>query len=171
MPSECSPASNATLTSEKAFRFRAGCPAPKRSFAEPDRPTIIPRMLRRLLLAAATLAVPALADVVGFENVEYHDKNIESGKVKNRDGMFHLDRDTGVFVFTADNRVWVTIPSRRVTSVTYDDKKDRTLIFFYNDARERQREASFKLKGGNRENILNVVNSETENKLVRVMKK
>jgi hypothetical protein len=128
-------------------------------------------MLRRLLLTAVVLALPALAEIASFEDVEFRDKNIETGKVRNRDGMFHLDRDTGVFVFTAENRVWVTIPSRRITSVTYDDKRDRTLIFMYNDARDRQREASFKLKGGNRENILGVINSETENKLVRISKK
>ena len=128
-------------------------------------------MLRRLLLAAIALAVPALAEIASFEDVEFHDKNIETGKVKNRDGMFHLDRDTGVIAFTAENRVLVTIPSRRITSVTYDDKKDRTLVILYNDARERQREASFKLKSGNRENILNVINSETDNKLVRISKK
>ena len=128
-------------------------------------------MLRRLLLAAIALAVPALAEIASFEDVEFHDKNIENGKVKNRDGMFHLDRDTGVIVFTSENRVLVTIPSRRITSVTYDDKKDRTLVILYNDARERQREASFKLKSGNRENILNVINSETDNKLVRISKK
>lgn len=117
------------------------------------------------------LAMPTLAEIVSFENVEFQDKNIESGKVKERDGMFHLDRDTGVFGFTADNRLWVTIPSRRITNVTYDDKHDRSLLIRYNDARERMREASFKLKGGNRENILNVINSETENKLVRITKK
>jgi hypothetical protein len=128
-------------------------------------------MLRRLLLTAVVLALPALAEIASFEDVEFRDKNIETGKVRNRDGMFHLDRDTGVFVFTAENRVWVTIPSRRITSVTYDDKRDRTLIFMYNDARDRQREASFKLKGGNRENILGIINSETENKLVRISKK
>jgi|SoiMethySBSTD1v2_1073268.scaffolds.fasta_scaffold78594_2 hypothetical protein len=128
-------------------------------------------MLRRLLLAAIALAVPALAEIASFEDVEFHDKNIENGKVKNRDGMFHLDRDTGVIVFTSENRVLVTIPSRRITSVTYDDKKDRSLVILYNDARERQREASFKLKSGNRENILNVINSETDNKLVRISKK
>ena len=128
-------------------------------------------MLRRLLLAAIALAVPALAEIASFEDVEFHDKNIENGKVKNRDGMFHLDRDTGVIAFTAENRVLVTIPSRRITSVTYDDKKDRSLVILYNDARERQREASFKLKSGNRENILNVINSETDNKLVRISKK
>jgi hypothetical protein len=128
-------------------------------------------MLRRLLLTAVVLALPALAEIASFEDVEFRDKNIETGKVRNRDGMFHLDRDTGVFVFTAENRVWVTIPSRRITSVTYDDKRDRTLIFVYNDARDRQREASFKLKGGNRENILGIINSETENKLVRISKK
>ncbi len=128
-------------------------------------------MLRRLLLAAVALAVPSLAEIASFENVEFRDKNIESGKVKNRDGMFHLDRDTGVIAFTSENRIWVTIPSRRITSVTYDDKKDRTLVILYNDARERQREASFKLKGGNRENILNEINAETDNKLVRIGKK
>jgi len=112
-----------------------------------------------------------LAEIASFEDVEFHDKNIENGKVKNRDGMFHLDRDTGVIVFTSENRVLVTIPSRRITSVTYDDKKDRSLVILYNDARERQREASFKLKSGNRENILNVINSETDNKLVRISKK
>lgn len=128
-------------------------------------------MLRRLLLAAVALAVPSLAEIASFENVEFRDKNIESGKVKNRDGMFHLDRDTGVIAFTAENRIWVTIPSRRITSVTYDDKKDRSLVILYNDARERQREASFKLKGGNRENILNEINAETDNKLVRIGKK
>jgi hypothetical protein len=128
-------------------------------------------MVRRLLFIAAVLAVPTFAEIVSFENVEYHDKDIESGKVKNRDGMLHLDRDTGVFVFTAENRVWVTIPSRRITNVTYNDKNDRQLLISYNDARERQREGSFKLKGGNRENILSVVNSETENKVVRVGKK
>ena len=125
----------------------------------------------RLLVAAAVMAVPTLAEIVSFEDVEYHDKNIESGKVKNRDGMFHLDRDTGVIAFTSENRVWVTILSRRITGVTYDDKHDRSLVFKYNDARERQREAAFKLKGGNRENILSVVNSETESKLVRISKK
>ena len=128
-------------------------------------------MLRRLLLTAAALALPALAEIASFENVEFRDKNIETGKVKNRDGMFHLDRDTGVMAFTSENRVWVTIPSRRITSVTYDDKRDRSLVILYSDARDRQREASFKLKGGNRENILGVINAETENKLVRITKK
>jgi len=125
----------------------------------------------KLLLACILLALPAAANVLSFEDVEYHDKDIENGKVKNRDGMFHLDRDTGVIVFTSENRVYLTILGRTISSATYDDKKDRNLVLVYTDARDRRREASFKLKGGNRENILNAINSETDNKLVRVTKK
>lgn len=128
-------------------------------------------MLAKLLLSALILSVPALAEIVEFKDVEYHDKAIDSGKVKNRDGRFLLDRDTGVFVFLSENEVWLTLPSNRITSATYDDKNDRNLVLIYQDARQRNREASFKLKGGNRENILSVVNSETQNKLVRITKK
>lgn len=128
-------------------------------------------VLSRILLGVAALSLPAIAEIVSFEDVEYHDKNVENGKITKRDGMFHLDRDTGIIVFTADNRVWLTASSRRITNVTYDDKHDRSLIVTFNDARERLREASFKLKGGNRENILNLLNSETGNKLVRITKK
>lgn len=128
-------------------------------------------MLRKLLLSALLLSVPALAELVEFKDVEYRDKNIESGKVKDRDGRLYLDRDSGVFVFLSENEIWLTLPSNRITSATYDDKNDRTLMLMYNDARQRTREASFKLKGSNRENILNVVNSETQNKLVRITKK
>ncbi|MCC7153466.1 MAG: hypothetical protein IT161_02765 [Bryobacterales bacterium] len=128
-------------------------------------------MKLKLLLACILLALPAAANVLSFEDVEYHDKDIENGKVKNRDGMFHLDRDTGVIVFTSENRVYLTILGRTISSATYDDKKDRNLVLVYTDARDRRREASFKLKGGNRENILNAINSETDNKLVRVTKK
>lgn len=128
-------------------------------------------MKLKLLLACILLALPAAANVLSFEDVEYHDKDIENGKVKNRDGMFHLDRDTGVIVFTSENRVYLTILSRTISSVTYDDKKDHNLLIVYSDARDRRREASFKLKGSNRENILNAINSETDNKLVRVTKK
>lgn len=126
---------------------------------------------RKLLLAVSLIALPAFADILSFEDVEYHDKNIESGKVKNRDGMIHLDRDTGVIVFTSENRVMLTILGRSISGATYDDKKDRNLMITYSDARDRRREASFKLKGGNRENILTAINSETDNKLVRVSKK
>jgi hypothetical protein len=128
-------------------------------------------MLPKCLLAALLLCTPMVAEIVNFEDVEYRDKNIESGKVKNRDGRFYLDRDSSVFVFLSENQIWLTIPSSRITSATYDDKNDRTLVIMYEDLRQRSREASFKLKGGNRENILNVVNSETQNKLVRVQKK
>lgn len=128
-------------------------------------------MLTKFLLSALLLSAPALAEIAEFKEVEYHDKAIESGKVKNRDGRLILDRDTGVFVFLSENEVWLTIPSYRITNATYDDKNDRNLVLFYNDARDRQREASFKLKGGNRENILTVVNSETQNKLQRIQKK
>jgi hypothetical protein len=128
-------------------------------------------MFRDLLLAAALFALPAGAEIVSFQDVEYLDKNVESGKVEKRDGMFHLDRDTGVIAFTSDNRLLVTIPSNSITNATYDDKKDHTLLIQYSDPRARQREASFKLKGGNRDNILGVVDSETGNKLVRIKKK
>lgn len=127
-------------------------------------------MLKRLGLIVAALPLLSFAEIASFEDVEFHDKNIETGKVKDRDGMFHLDRDTGVFAFTSENRLWVTIPGSRIVSVTYDDKNDRNLLIRYDDARGRAREASFKLKGGNRENILNAVNSETDNKLVRIKK-
>ena len=130
----------------------------------------MPSMRQRIALVLLALPCFALAEIASFEDVEFHDKNIESGKVKDRDGMFHLDRDTGIFAFTADNRLWVTIPGNRVTGVTYEEKKDRNLVIRYTDARGRAREASFKLKGGNRENILSVINSETDNKLVRIGK-
>jgi hypothetical protein len=125
----------------------------------------------KLLLAALLLSTPMVAEIVEFKDVEYRDKNIESGKVKDRDGRLYLDRDSGVFVFLSENEVWLTILGTRITAATYDDKNNRTLVLMYHDARERQREASFKLKGGNRENIVNVVNSETQNKLVRVQPK
>jgi hypothetical protein len=131
----------------------------------------MPGPFGRLVLAAAIYGSSAIAEIVSFEDVEYYDKRIEDGQVNKRDGMFHLDRDTGVIAFTSENRVWLTIASQRITSVTYDDKHDRRLVILYNDARDRTREAAFKLKGGNRENILNLINSETENKLVRVTKK
>ena len=128
-------------------------------------------MLRRILLSVVLLGLPAFAEIASFQDVEYHDKNISDGKVKDRDGRLHLDRDTGVIAFTSDNIVWVTILSQRVTGLSYDDKNDRNLKIQFTDSRDRQREASFKLKGGNRENILNVLNSETQNKLVRISKK
>lgn len=128
-------------------------------------------MLPKLLLAALLLCVPTFAELVEFKDVEFRDRNIESGKVKDRDGRLYLDRDSGVFVFLSENEIWLTIPGSRITGATYDDKNDRTLVITYSDARSRSREASFKLKGGNRENILSVVNSETQNKLVRIQKK
>ena len=128
-------------------------------------------MLPKFLLVALFLCAPAFAELVEFRDVEYRDKNIESGKVKDRDGRLYLDRDSGVFVFLSENEVWLTLPGSRITGATYDDKNDRTLVITYSDARQRSREASFKLKGGNRENILNVINSETQNKLVRIQKK
>ena len=127
-------------------------------------------MLPKFLLAALLLCAPAFAELVEFRDVEYRDKNIESGKVKDRDGRLYLDRDSGVFVFLSENEVWLTLPGSRITGATYDEN-DRTLVITYSDARQRSREASFKLKGGNRENILTVVNSETQNKLVRIQKK
>jgi hypothetical protein len=128
-------------------------------------------MPSKFLFTALLLCAPAFAEIVEFKDIEYRDKSIETGKVKDRDGRLYLDRDSGVFVFLSENQIWLTLPSYRVTSATYDDKSDRSLVLKYNDARDRQREASFKLKGGNRENILNVVNSETQNKLVRIQKK
>lgn len=128
-------------------------------------------MLPKLLLAALLFVVPTFAELVEFKDVEFRDRNIESGKVKDRDGRLYLDRDSGVFVFLSENEVWLTIPGSRITGATYDDKNDRTLVITYSDARSRSRDASFKLKGGNRENILSVVNSETQNKLVRIQKK
>ena len=129
------------------------------------------RLFPKLILGVLVLSLPAIAEIVSFEDVEYHEKNIENGKTKDRDGMIYLDRDTGIIVFTSENRVWLTLSSRRITNLTYDDKHDRNLVVTFNDARERLREASFKLKGGNRENILNLINSETGNKLVRITKK
>ena len=127
-------------------------------------------MFHRLLLIAAALPCFVPAEIVSFENVEFHDKNLESGKVKDRDGMFNVDRDTGVFAFTSENRLCIAIPASRVTGVTYDEKSSRNLLIRYADERGRPREASFKLKGRNRDNNLNVINSETDNKLVRVKK-
>lgn len=128
-------------------------------------------MFLRLLLAAGLALCAFGSDIVGFEDVEYFDRSIESGKVKKRDGMLSIDRETGVIAFTSENRLWVSITSNRVTQCTYDDKDDRKLVVQYSDARERTRTAEFKLKGGNRENILQVLASETQGKLQRIIKK
>lgn len=123
------------------------------------------------ILLAAVLALSASAEVLNWQDVEFYDRNIESGKVKKMDGMFHLDRDTGVIAFTSDNRVYNTIPSSRVDRIVYNDKDDRKLTITYRDARDRNRTAEFKLKGGNRENILSALASETNGRLERVAKK
>lgn len=129
------------------------------------------KAMNKLLAALCFVAIPSLAEIVGFQDVEYFDKNVETGKSKKYDGMLSLDRDNGVFVFTSENRVHVTVPSSRITGLTYNDKDDRRLSIDYRDARDKVWKIEFKLKGGNRENILGVFNAETNNKLVRVGKK
>jgi len=127
--------------------------------------------MSKLLAILAFIVAPLSAEVLSWQDVEFLDKAVETGKMTKRDGMLHLDRDTGVVAFTSENKVYTTVLTERISRATYEDKNDRKLTLEYRDARDRVRTAEFKLKGGNRENILTAVSSETNGKLEKITKK
>ena len=127
--------------------------------------------MRRLLTLVALILTPLSAEIISWQDVDFFDRTAETGKVNKRDGMLHLDRDTGVVVFTSENRVYAAILTERLERSTYDDKDDRKLTLQYRDARDRIRTAEFKLKGGNRDNILAALISETNGKLEKINSK
>lgn len=117
-----------------------------------------------LLVAAA-----ASAQILSFQDVKFDNVSKEDGKTKRADGMIHLDKGARVVSFSSDNRVLTNIRYEDIQAITYyEDPKELQIRFNSGSADDL---ATFKLDGGNRNDILSRLEIQTGKSIVRTKKK
>jgi hypothetical protein len=117
-------------------------------------------MNRRLLLTVF-IAVAAFARVTSFKDVKCVYRENPKDDPGKADGMLHFDPTEKVMSFSSDNRVLVNIRYDGVTKITYQQKSGKLMTVYFTDTRGESRFAQFYLDGGNRDNILATVESQT----------
>jgi hypothetical protein len=121
------------------------------------------------ILLSIFLTASTFAQILSFRDVKFDNVSKEDGKTKRTDGMIHLDKDARVISFSSDNRVLTNIRYEDIESINYyEDPKEVQIRFNSGGAGD---VATFKLDGGNRNDILSRLEIQTGKTITRAKKK
>jgi len=105
---------------------------------------------------------------LSFKDVEYAWVDPEKGKSQQADGMLHIDQSAGVVSFSSENRVKVHIRTDTIDSMSYNPKGEALEIRYHTGVGGAV--AKFKLKGGNRDDIMSRLATLSGKSLMRMGK-